>query len=129
MFKICIFHEITGLYCPGCGGTRAFFALLHGHPILSFMYNPAVLYFAFVAIFYAVWGILYLLYANGLKHCYFSNITKNKQSGKFSTFDNKILINRPKFTIIFVFIFLGLILGNMFIKDAFLIFFHIDLMP
>ena len=22
----CAFHKITGLYCPGCGGTRAVFA-------------------------------------------------------------------------------------------------------
>ena len=26
----CLFHEWTGLYCPGCGGTRALYALLHG---------------------------------------------------------------------------------------------------
>lgn len=27
-FRIpCIFHEVTGLYCPGCGGTRAIIAL------------------------------------------------------------------------------------------------------
>ena len=40
----CVFHEITGLYCPGCGGTRAVKALLGGHIITSFVYNPIVLY-------------------------------------------------------------------------------------
>jgi hypothetical protein len=27
----CPIFEYTGLLCPGCGGTRAFAALLHGH--------------------------------------------------------------------------------------------------
>jgi Protein of unknown function (DUF2752) len=27
----CQFHELTGLNCPGCGGTRSVYALLHGH--------------------------------------------------------------------------------------------------
>lgn len=27
----CVFHQLTGLQCPGCGGTRAVAALLHGH--------------------------------------------------------------------------------------------------
>ena len=26
----CAFHQLTGLNCPGCGMTRAFYALLHG---------------------------------------------------------------------------------------------------
>ena len=28
----CLFHETTGLYCPGCGSTRALYWLLHGKP-------------------------------------------------------------------------------------------------
>ena len=25
----CMFHQLTGLYCPGCGATRALSAMLH----------------------------------------------------------------------------------------------------
>jgi uncharacterized membrane protein YozB (DUF420 family) len=40
----CLFHLLTGWYCPGCGGTRALYLLLTGHPLLSFVYHPLVLY-------------------------------------------------------------------------------------
>ena len=40
----CILHHFTGLYCPGCGGTRAFVALTHGQFLKSLYYHPLVLY-------------------------------------------------------------------------------------
>ncbi len=30
-YPVCKFHQLTGLNCPGCGATRAFYALLHGN--------------------------------------------------------------------------------------------------
>ena len=44
----CLFHLLTGLYCPGCGGTRAFRALLAGNLLLSIRYHPLVAYMAVV---------------------------------------------------------------------------------
>ena len=40
----CTFFKITGLPCPGCGGTRAFYYLFRGDPVKSFLYHPVVLY-------------------------------------------------------------------------------------
>lgn len=40
----CVFHTLTGLYCPGCGGTRAVGAFFKGKFLLSFGYHPIVLY-------------------------------------------------------------------------------------
>ncbi len=43
-FGGCMFHAVTGLYCPGCGGTRAVLALLHGDLVRSLRYHPVVPY-------------------------------------------------------------------------------------
>jgi hypothetical protein len=49
-YPACRFHQLTGLNCPGCGATRACYALLHGDIFTSFRDNalfvlslPAVL--------------------------------------------------------------------------------------
>lgn len=44
----CVLHTLTGLYCPGCGGTRAIMFLLHGDLLRSFLYHPLVPYAAVV---------------------------------------------------------------------------------
>ena len=36
----CLFYEITGLYCPGCGAGRSLLALLHGRIYAAFRYQP-----------------------------------------------------------------------------------------
>lgn len=55
----CLFHMLTGLYCPGCGGTRALKALLLGRPILSFFYHPLIIYCAAVAVWFLGSYLLY----------------------------------------------------------------------
>jgi hypothetical protein len=38
-FPVCQFHRLTGLNCPGCGGTRAAYALLHGDVLAALRDN------------------------------------------------------------------------------------------
>lgn len=40
----CLFHRVTGYYCPGCGGTRAVRALLAFRIADSIRYHPIVPY-------------------------------------------------------------------------------------
>ena len=51
----CLFHEMTNLYCPGCGVQRSLHALLHGHVLEAIDYNlmfilfmPLIIYFVVV---------------------------------------------------------------------------------
>lgn len=48
----CLMRTVLGLYCPGCGGTRAVIYLLKGHPILSLYCHPVVLYGAILGSWY-----------------------------------------------------------------------------
>lgn len=42
----CVVQSTLGIYCPGCGGTRAVAALLRGDFLGSFLCHPLVLYTA-----------------------------------------------------------------------------------
>ncbi|MDE6887627.1 MAG: DUF2752 domain-containing protein [Eubacterium sp.] len=50
----CLFHRISGYYCPGCGGTRALLALLHGQLLRSAWYHPFVPYAAFIFLYFMI---------------------------------------------------------------------------
>jgi Protein of unknown function (DUF2752) len=50
---VCAFKAVTGLDCPGCGGTRAAHQLLTGHLMAALDFNVlAVLAFPFI-----LWGL------------------------------------------------------------------------
>jgi hypothetical protein len=57
-YPICLFHRLTGWNCPGCGGTRAAYQLLHGHPLRALRDN-ALFVLALLAL--ALWGLSWLL--------------------------------------------------------------------
>ena len=39
IFPPCVFHELTGLDCPGCGAQRALHQLLHGNILAALRLN------------------------------------------------------------------------------------------
>lgn len=54
----CVFHELTGLHCPGCGATRAAYSLIHGRFTEALHQNALLviaLPFLSVVISRAVW--------------------------------------------------------------------------
>jgi len=54
-YPICVFHAITGWQCPGCGGTRALYQLLHLHIGQALQYNALVTVLAPMALAWFVY--------------------------------------------------------------------------
>lgn len=54
----CTFLNALHLYCPGCGGTRAFFALLKFDIIASLRYNPLVILGGLTYLYYNIRAII-----------------------------------------------------------------------
>ena len=52
-WTVCAFYRMTGLYCPGCGATRATHDLLHGELVSALRHN-ALWVLAFPLAVYAV---------------------------------------------------------------------------
>lgn len=88
----CALYSTVGLYCPGCGGTRAMNYLLHGHFLQSFVYHPVVPYT----------GALVFCYI--LSHS-LSILTKGRL---------RAMLFRP----VYFYIMIGIILVNWIVKDA-----------
>ena len=74
-FKIpgCTFKSVTGLYCPGCGGTRAVAAFIQGHWARSFRYHPFVPYCGILYIIFMTKGTLALFSKEKFPYMKFRN--------------------------------------------------------
>ncbi len=56
-YPVCLFHALTGLNCPGCGATRALYALLHGNVRLALKDNAL---FMLALTMPAGWGVYFV---------------------------------------------------------------------
>jgi hypothetical protein len=51
----CLFNQLTGMHCPGCGATRSVGALVHGEVLQALAYNPLlVAALPFVAVWLSI---------------------------------------------------------------------------
>jgi hypothetical protein len=69
-FPPCFFHKLTGLYCPGCGSTRALHCLLHGELREALHYN---------ALFVLIFPLLGIVYLVSIIHRRSSTTTSGRQ--------------------------------------------------
>lgn len=59
-FPRCVFHALTGLDCPGCGGLRATHQLLHGHFWNAFKLNPLLFCLLPLGAYFALRQIVFM---------------------------------------------------------------------
>lgn len=55
--SLCPFHNITGLPCPGCGLTRSFVSMGHGHFVQALVWHPLGPVLFGAALFYVLAAI------------------------------------------------------------------------
>lgn len=98
----CMLHALTGYYCPGCGGTRAVIAFLHGELLRSFWYHPFVPYTGILGIWFMI-----------------SQTIERLSRGRIRI--------GLRYREIYIWIALGLIGVNFVVKNAALVFWGVDL--
>lgn len=57
----CLFHQVTGLPCPMCGGTRSFAAMAHGDlaaAVHVFPIGPLMFLALLAAVVYCAWAVV-----------------------------------------------------------------------
>lgn len=67
----CSLYSLTGFYCPGCGGTRACYALVQGHILDSIRIHPLVFYLAAGYVIYMVSHLLDIITHGRIRGFYF----------------------------------------------------------
>lgn len=67
----CGLRQLFGIYCPGCGGTRAMIALFHGHFLRSLVCNPAIILGGLLILYYEIGVIFTLIKKNGKRYFYY----------------------------------------------------------
>lgn len=96
----CIFNQVTGIYCPACGMTRAFYSILNFNFIDAFCYNIlSIPLFIFI-----ISSLIILIYEVLLNK--FEYIPKLL----------KLLSNKFVLILIFVMISISFILNNIYTK-------------
>lgn len=104
VFPPCRVRMLTGYYCPGCGATRSFKALLTGHWIRALQYH------AFVP--YVFW----------LGGWFMISQTLERASG------HRLPVGLH-FRNLYIWIGLGILFGNFLVRDLALYFWGLHLMP
>ena len=70
----CYFMRLTGIYCPGCGATRALFCLLRGKIAESMLANPIVFFSACVLLIFYLSQTLRFISRGRLRGLKYSNL-------------------------------------------------------
>lgn len=87
----CFIYKNFHIYCPGCGCTRAFFAMLNGDILESIKQNSAVLFTSIVTMIYLVSQTI-------------SRITKIEKI-------------KMRYSIIYLYLGIGLLIFNCILKN------------
>lgn len=94
----CKIYEKYGIYCPGCGCTRAFVSIFHGEIVESLKYNPTVLYTIIISSIYILTNTI--------------SIIRKKKNSKF------VMKYKP----IYLYIGITLLIVTCIIKNIYLIY-------
>ena len=65
--KKCMLLMVAGIYCPGCGGTRAIISLYRGKIWESFCYHPMVIYGFIIYLIYMLTHTMERLHVGRIK--------------------------------------------------------------
>lgn len=110
-YELCTFHRVTGLYCPGCGMTRAVFELVGAHPIRSLGKNIGLLGYGSIYAYFMIY------------HTY--ELVQFKKQGELSQNNSRLVHKRLETALIIV---SALFILQWIVKNLLLIIWHIDLL-